>query len=202
MSVTDLRFCVEKLKGKKQALLQQKEEIKSEINKTIEEKDIVDEAHYIVQLVAEKTQKRLEIGLSTLPSNALSYAYNEPYIFKIKFVPRRGKTEADLIFEKNGKEFIPGKRTGYGPVDLAILGLRLVIFKMRRPVLRPILLLDEPFPSIDIDVQERVCQLIKDLAEENNIQIIMITHNENLKRAGDRIFEIKQINGISHSEDN
>ena len=197
MELKYFRYAIEQLKKDKSKLIQQIEDLKKEITNSIEKNDIIKESDFIIQTVAKQTQQKLEFGLSSLPSNALSFVYTIPYTFKVKFLPRRGKTEADLIFEKNGIEFKPGKRTGYGPVDIATLALRLVIYKLKKPKLRNVLLLDEPFPSIDIKVQTLVCQLLQDLAVNNNIQIIMITHNERLMEAADKIYKVEKKNEIS-----
>ena len=61
-------------------------------------------ARGVIQAVAEQTQQHIEIQISTVVSSALAAVFPEPYEFKLKFVQRRNKTEADLLFIKNGNE--------------------------------------------------------------------------------------------------
>jgi len=199
--IKDFRFRVENLKIKKEKTIKQIAETKKEIKDIENKKEIIEESYQIIQTVARQTQQKLEFGLSDLPSKALSYVYEVPYKFKVKFVERRGKTEADILFEKYGIEFKPGKRTGYGPVDIATLGMRLVIYKLRQPKLRNVILLDEPFPSIDKEVQPKISDLLQSLAENNNTQIIMITHNDNLMKAANKQFRVTMVDEISNVEE-
>jgi hypothetical protein len=59
----------------------------------------------LIQSVAEQTQKNLEFRISHLVTTALAAVFDDPEEFVVKFVKRRGKTECDLLFMKNGKEF-------------------------------------------------------------------------------------------------
>ena len=72
-----------KLKTKKEEIEKNIKELTDSIKDIIEKKDIIEEAHFIAQLVGRQTQQKLEYGLSELPSDSLSSVYKEPYRFQV-----------------------------------------------------------------------------------------------------------------------
>ena len=89
-------------------------------------------ARVIVQTVAETTQKRIEYHISSLVSTALASVFPNPYTFDLKFVQRRNKTEADLVFSKNGNATSDILNNGGGGVaDIASLALRIALWSLR-----------------------------------------------------------------------
>ena len=56
-----------------------------------------------------------------------------------------------------------------------------------------ILLLDEPFSSLDYDLQLKIREELKEILNKSNITTILVTHNrENCKAISDNIIELKQ----------
>jgi len=197
MEIKEFRQSLERLKGKRDQLLNNIKETESAINKEKREVRNTEDAQMIVQAVAKQTQQELEYHISELVSLALASIYDNPYIFKLYFVSRRGKTEADPLFIRDGKEYKPGKQTGYGPVEVAAFALRVAIWNIKRPRSRNVLILDEPFASLDSSAQPKIGRLLKTLSEKLNLQIIMTSHNNVLIKEMDRIFETSIHKGIT-----
>jgi ABC-type thiamine transport system ATPase subunit len=109
-------------------------------------------------------------------TRCLSAVFEEPYEFKILFVQKRGRTEAKMIFERNGHEVDPLTASGGGVVDLAALALRLACIKLLRPAPRAVLIFDEPFKSPSPRYRERVKLLMETLATEMGVQFIFVTN--------------------------
>lgn len=155
-------------------------------------------ARIIISEVAKKTQQLIEIQISTLVSSCLAAVFPSPYEFQLRFVQRRNKTEADLIFIKNGKEtddilFIGGG----GVADVAAnIAFPLAIWSIRKT--RNVMLLDEPTKFIhSSEYQERASQLIKEVSEKMKLQFIIISDQNSIAKNADRIFNVKLLKGIS-----
>jgi DNA repair exonuclease SbcCD ATPase subunit len=122
-------------------------------------------------------------------TKSLQAVFDDPYEFRIHFERKRGRTEARLVFERGGEEIDPMEASGGGPVDVASFALRLSCMMLSRPPIRRLLVLDEPFKFVSPNLRDRVRRLIEALSGEFGIQIIMVTHMDEL-RAGE-IIEIK-----------
>lgn len=56
-----------------------------------------------------------------------------------------------------------------------------------------VLLLDEPSSALDVDTERRVIKKLIEYAEDNNINLIMVTHSLDIaQNFGDRIIEIEE----------
>jgi DNA repair exonuclease SbcCD ATPase subunit len=78
-------------------------------------------------------------------------------------------------------EVDPMAAAGGGVVDVAAFALRLACLMLHRPAVRRTVVLDEPFKFVSADRRGYVRQMLEDLAEELNVQFIMVTHIEELK---------------------
>lgn len=138
-------------------------------------------AQQIIQHVAHAVQKKAHEKIATVVSRCLAAVFQEhAYEFVIRFEKKRGKTEAVLAFTRNGREFDPTFESGGGVVDVASFALRLVCLVLRTPKLRRVLILDEAFKHLSEDYRDRVRELLVILAKEMNVQIIQVTHSDQL----------------------
>ncbi len=155
-------------------------------------------ARQIVQDVAKATQQEIEFQISTLVSDALASVFPDPYKFELRFVQRRNKTEADLIFIKNGNECDDILAVGGGGVAdiVANIAFPLAIWSIKKT--RNVMLWDEPTKFLhNPDYQENASMMIKEVSKKLNIQIIMISDQKNIIKAADKVFNIELVKGIS-----
>lgn len=150
----------------------------------------------IFQQAAGLTQQQLEFHISGLVSTALAAIWEDPYEFKVEFVERRGKTEADLLIEKDGLKVKPLDSTGGGEIDVIALALRMAFWSLAKTT-RPLLILDEPLKNLSEDLHDKAVEMLKMLTKELNLQIIMVTHIKKLIACGDRIYNFKLVNGVT-----
>ena len=146
-----------------------------------------------VQIVAEQTQKKIEYHISNLVSMALSAVFPDPYEFSLQFVQRRNKTEADLIFKKDGNEGDPLDISGGGALDVASFALRAATWSIKPS--RKVLLLDEPGKFISRDLQEKFGEMIKTISTKLGIQLIVISHIPEIISYADKVFNTTNIKG-------
>lgn len=135
-------------------------------------------AQVLAQEVATQIQELAHEKIATLVSKSLEAVFDEPYQFKINFEQRRGKTEADLTFERDGLQVDPMTASGGGVVDVAAFSLRLSSLLLSQPPLRRFLALDEPFRFVSADYRERVALLIRQLATDAGCQFLIVTHQK------------------------
>lgn len=138
------------------------------------------EALAFTQGVASSVQAAAHAKIADIVSRSLEAVFDEPYAFKIRFEQKRGRTEAVLLFERDGHEIDPLTASGGGVVDVASFALRLSCLLLSRPPVRRVLIMDEPFRFVAVRHRDRVRALVEALAREVDCQFIIVTHSAEL----------------------
>jgi len=155
------------------------------------------QAREVVRTVGLATQQQLEYHFSDIVTSALQAVFPDPYSLSVKFVERRGKTECDLGFERDDVVIDPISASGGGAIDVAGFALRVAAWSMHHPKSQHVLVLDEPFRYLSTDLQQKAGDMLREISSRLNIQMIIVTHEEELISCGDKIFSVRQIKGIS-----
>jgi len=148
-------------------------------------------ARSIAQLVAKKTQQRIEYRIGTLVTMALSAIFKEDYEFNIRFVERRNKTELDFILIKNNQESDDIiSSSGGGVIDVISFALRCAVWALKKKS-RNVFILDEPFKFLSRDLQSKASSMIKAVSDELKLQFIIVSHIKEVIECADKVFEIE-----------
>jgi hypothetical protein len=196
--VVDIRLLKEKHSraiGERDLLQKQLNSAVDQLSLKENELNAILKARAIIQTVAEQTQKQIELHISNIVSLALASVFPNPYTFILRFVQRRGKTEADLLFSRDGNEGRPMDISGGGPLDVASYSLRSAAYSLKPT--RNTLLLDEPFKYVSRDLQHKCSAMMKMIGEKLGIQHIVISHIPEIINEADTVFEVVNNNGRS-----
>lgn len=141
---------------------------------------------HTLQGIAEAVQAASHRDVAGLVSRCLSAVFDAPYTFHIKFVQKRGKTEANFSLERDGVVLDdPLGMAGGGVADVAGFALRLARVALARPPVRRLMVLDEPFRHLSAEYRPRAAKMLEELAEELDFQLLIVTH--------DREFQIGKV---------
>lgn len=195
--IRDLRATVEQKKGKKQQIENQIKSLHSDIKALKRDVRRHEKAREVLKIVALKTQQQLQYHISDITTMALEAVFPDPYDLVAEFVQRRNKTECDLLFERYGEKIDPLTASGGGAVDVASFALRVASWAMERPRLRNVLVLDEPFRYLSVNLLPKASEMLKRVSENMKLQIIMVTHSEELMEGADRVFTVERRKGVS-----
>lgn len=138
------------------------------------------DAREMLQHLAQAVQQQAHERISRVVSSCLSAVFDRPYEFRIQFERKRGRTEARLLFVRDGLEVSPLDAAGGGMIDVAAFALRVACLVLHRPKLSRVVILDEPFRFVSEQYQGNVRSMLEQLSREMKIQIIFITHNTDL----------------------
>jgi len=154
------------------AMLEAEEE---ELEQVTIDLDHSEQAHAIILNIAQTIQQTVHARISNTVTRCLNSVFSDPYEFQIQFERKRGKTEARMVFLRDGLVLDdPLNQVGGGVIDVAAFGLRLACIMMIRPRRRRLLVLDEPLKNVrGKDNRMRVRMLLESLAEEMDMQIIL-----------------------------
>lgn len=191
------------IQDKLSKLISKRELLKEQIHNKIKEKETLNlklidlkEVQAIFQKAAQTTQENLSFHIETIVSQALATVFDDPYEFRARFVSRRNVSECDLFFFRDGLELDPLEGCGYGSADIASLALRIAYWKLSTS--RNSLILDEPLRNLSKDKQSLASFMLKEISKQLDLQILIISHNQELTEYADKIFEVTQINGVSN----
>lgn len=138
-------------------------------------------AQSIMQGLAQEVQQQAHKKISGVVTRCLQTVFDDPYDFQIVFEQKRGKTEARLVFIKDGLEIDPMTAAGGGVVDVAAFALRLSCLVLSKPKLRRVLILDEPFKFVSAEYRPRLRALLEKLSQEMQVQFLIVTHIPELR---------------------
>jgi len=191
MNTKSVRYKIERAKGQKEALEKRVKALEMQTGNLSKEIVYSEKAQVIIQTIAQQTQSRLEYHISEIVTLALQAIFNDPYSFGISFVEKRGKTECEFYLERNGEKIDPMLASGGGVVDVISFALRVTLWSLTSPKADNVLVFDEPFRFLSRDLHSKASEMVKEISSKLEIQIIMVTHSEELAK-GARIFEIKK----------
>jgi len=154
---------------------------KKALDEANRELENVRSANELARGIAAEVQARVCGCVAGVVSRCLEAVFDEPYEFKMDFVERRGRTEVDLTFVRDGAVVDPITASGGGVVDVASFALRLAALLLLGSKTRKVLVLDEPFRFLSEEYREKIRKLLNELASEMKIQILMVTHIRELE---------------------
>ena len=194
------REYLDELKSELSHLQKKQSETEDSLKYTKARAEAMKKARIIIQTVAQETQKNLEYHLTYPVTDALDYVFPDKIKFVAKIEMARGKTECVLLFDERGHEYKPLKGSGFGPVNITCFVLRICFWGLNKN--RPTIILDEPFRDLSPDFQNKTSELIKRISKKLGIQIIIVSHQDDINIAADKTFVVtKNLEGISKIEE-
>jgi len=104
MNEVELKNKVEQLQEKYNNLFNLREVEQEKLLKLKKELNNILKAQEIAQEAATSVQKLVHRQIADIVNKCLQTVFGELYEFSIRFESKRGKTEAELVFKRAGKE--------------------------------------------------------------------------------------------------
>lgn len=188
--LSEFKNAIQKAKGAAGAI---KTEIDTATSKALElsaEAIALEESQIFLQQVAQSTQNQLRIHIQDIVQLALDTCFPGEYEFCIEFEIKRGKTEAAIVFKKDGQPIDPMTSTGGGAIDITAFALRIASWTLSRT--RNTIILDEPFRFLSADLQPRAAEIMKELSDRLKLQFLVVTHSPTIVDVADRVFTVEK----------
>lgn len=182
-------------KGKLSAIKKEASDYQLKVDADASRLIALEQALALVQTVAQKTQEQLTLHIQDVVNTALDTCFPDEYEFRLVFEIKRNKTEARLVFYKNGFEIDPMEASGGGVVDVASFALRIAAWSLGKT--DNTICLDEPMKFLSRDLQPRAGEILKEISTKLGIQFIMVSHVADIIESADRVFEINLNKGAS-----
>jgi len=194
--LSTLRTTLTRKQGQQQKIEDDLIDIEGDIVQLKEDVHYTEKSRIIIQKVAKATQAELEYYISELVTLAFASVFPDPYEFGVAFEEKRGKTECRMRFLRNGHEVNPLSGSGGGPLDIASTTLQFTIWSLNKT--RAIIGLDEPFRFLSRDLQPKASEMLREVSKKLGLQILMVTHSEDLAACADKGFKFDIRKGITY----
>jgi len=127
----------------------------------------------------------------------LKSIYGDEYKLVLSFEVKRGKSEAGISVFKGDMELSLDEETGGGIVDVAALAMRFALWSLMEPRTSPVFVLDEPARFVSKDKLPLMGDILKELSKKLGVQIIMVSHEDELIGIADLAYKVSIENNIS-----
>jgi len=160
------------------------------------EQEIAEEARNVVNAVLELTQSQIKEYIEDICTLALRTVFDDDYGVSVDFRTSGGRSEASIKLVYHGLE-TEMDSVGGGVLDVLGLALRFCLFSLRKERGLDCFVLDEPAKHLSSDLRRRLGILLKKFSEMFGVQMIVVSHDDQLIEQADKVFYIRQINGCS-----
>lgn len=165
---------------------------KIEDKKLNEEIESYRKAVEVLTLIQKDSQESIKEKFELTVTSFVRYVTeDESYDFKIVF-DRKGNiptAEFRLKSPTSNEEYLPiSECSGGGISDILSVGIRIIVMNFLNA--EPLIMLDEVFSALSENYQNKAVEFIKKLASDLDYQVILITHREIEREAGN-VIEIR-----------
>ena len=150
--------------------------------------------------VAQSTQDNLVGYFENIGASMLKTIYGDEYKFTLSFKQQYNKNICILHVYKDDIELDLKDDVGVGIIDVLSFAMRLAIWSLSSPRTDNVFILDEPFKYVSVDKLPLVGEALHELSDTLNVQIIMVSHDEELIDIADAAYKVEISNKISSVE--
>lgn len=156
-----------------------------------EEVELMEKVSAVLHELSTSVQERFLRSIEALISEGLSAVFEVPIAFKIISTTRNRQVNLDFqLVNEDGTTTDLMDARGGGLVSLCGVLLRVVMVRLMADRVRQILVLDEPLGMLSAEYQPAAGELLRKLAHELGIQIILVSHNPELLESADKAYEL------------
>jgi DNA repair exonuclease SbcCD ATPase subunit len=155
-------------------------------------------ARWVITEVAQQTQQRFKVKVESLVTMAIRSVFDRPFEFSLEFERKYNKMTCRPVVKEEEKIYDdPEYDLGGGMLDIISFAFRIVLWSLENPRKRNVIILDEPMKNMGKLIVFGG-QVLKEISHKLNLQLIIITHEDELLEIGDRNFRITHDGVRSH----
>ena len=190
--IEDVREWIQVQETKKELLEKSLEESRGKFSKSESHLEDLKNARWVLSEVARQTQLQFKGYVESLVTKCINTVFDRDFEFILEYEIKANKTYIKpMVREGDTEPQVPKEEMGVGILDLLSFALRVVLWSLERPKSRPVFILDEPMRDLGKGkLLDRAGDILKELSQRLKLQLILITHEPQLCRIADRVFEI------------
>lgn len=161
--------------GAREAVAAALAEAEERVAATGNEAEILDAVLNLLQGMEGAFQRNFQHSLAAIVSEGLSQVFGETLEVRIEASTRADMSAIHFRLIKNGNEEDIMEGQGGGYINIIAFLLRVLLILAARPLLRRLLVLDEPFAMVSPEFRHSTAEMVAALVDRLDFQMIMIT---------------------------
>lgn len=176
--------------AKAELLIAQRETARVRLAELQQEDLTMEQARLLLVEAGAQARTRVRDTLENVVTRALQTVFDSSYRFVV-LLKEDGKTPEvrfEVVCGDPAVQDEPSDAMGGGVVDVVSMALRIayqILYGIQGPIL-----LDEPGKWLDLERAPKLAQIISELAEEFDLQIIMVTHIGSFAHTAQRVYRV------------
>jgi DNA repair exonuclease SbcCD ATPase subunit len=198
--MVSLRQEVAKHEGARETIARALAEAEARVVVTGDDVEILTAVLGLLQGMEGAFQRNFQKSLAVIVTDGLCEVFDEDLEVRIEASRRADMSAIRFVVIKNGQEEGVMDSQGGGYVVVIAFLLRILLILAAQPLLRRLLILDEPFAQLSPEFRSSVAEMVKALAERLNFQMIMVTHEYEYLAIADVAIKATLKGGATHFE--
>lgn len=193
MNLAEIKSKLDQFKGRKEDLDARIAENNVEVRLLDQRSDLLMKCNKLMSFLSQNNQDKIVKLFEHTISSGLKDLFNYSYGFRFDLKTRGDSSSTDFEIESDA---FPGWSNiimcrGRSIQEIVAMIFRLVLVKLDKRS-RKILILDEPTGGVEAERQRLVSKFLLDICERFNIQLIVVTHSDELTEFADFKLDLDQ----------
>ena len=146
-----------------------------------------------LQNMEQVWQRKFQKSLETIVSEGLSLVFGGELELQIQPSTKSDMSAVEFVLIKDGKEESILEGQGGGYVDVIAFLLRVLLIVASRPLLRSLLVMDEPFAQISPEYRQPLGEMVAALIDRLGFQMVMVTHEREFVGVADVAYSFRVV---------
>ena len=149
--------------------------------------------------MGEVWQRKFQKSTALIVSEGLSHVFGEELELKIVPSTKSDMDAVEFIIIKDGQEEDVMDGQGGGYIGIIAFLLRVLLILASRPLLRLLLVLDEPFAHVSPEYRQPLAEMAAALIDRLGFQVIMVTQEREYVDVADVAYSFEKVNKITRT---
>lgn len=188
--------------GQAKLLSSQLKEAKQEVENLKLRIENLSKISALLSSYADDRQFEIQHKFESIVTQGLRQIFGEDLSLRIdnRMVGRRFESDFILVSHVGDQKLETSILDARGGGVAAVAGFLLqVVLVLLSPTVRPILFLDEVFSQVSENFLPGLSSFIKELTEQSDLQIVLVTHSNVFGEDADKVYRFSQHSGITTS---
>lgn len=185
--------------GAREAIAATLAEAEERVTATGNEAEILRTVLDRLQGMEEVWQRKFQKSTETIVSEGLSHVFGEELQLQIKPSTKADMSAVEFVLIKDGQEEDIMEGQGGGYIGIIAFLLRVLLIMASRPLLRLVLIMDEPFAHLSVEFRHPLAEMAAALIDRLGFQMLMVTQEREYVDAADVAYSFEKVRKITHS---
>jgi DNA repair ATPase RecN len=185
--------------GKRDTLETQLANCQERLTNIDSEFENLSKASIFLQTLSDTTRQQILDKISSIVTDALQKIKDKNLTFRMDLSTSGNQVDLKFIVHDKVLQMDQDilQSAGGTIADIVTFPLRVSLLLKWDPELSRVLIMDENLKFVSVKDQEPVSDFVRQLTEQLNLQVILVTHSETISSKAHRVFQVSKSDGVS-----